>query len=123
MEVIEQDFDPGMDNIIIEVPPLSAKELGVNPIPVQDRWGRPRWINTRQCFCLDSKVDSCNIVMRKECPSKHLEKQQRGPGKWLYATNPDFGKQPEDEMVENIVPPQISGPAAVVEEVLITSAA
>lgn len=98
-EEIDQD-------VVIVSPTLSKKELNAPSTPVEDRWGRPRWVRTRMCYCKDSMVDSCNIVMRDQCPSEHLDKTQRTAGKWLWASNPDFNTTPvneegESEQVEN----------------------
>jgi len=77
--------------------------------PIEDRYGRPRWVKTRMCYCLHTKLDSCNVVKRNECPSKELDKTQRTSGMWLWASNPDFNNPPPEEIIESTSNEEDSG--------------
>lgn len=116
-------FEPIMDGIVIEIPSPSKKEMSLESVPTSDRWGNPRWIKTKMCYCQSSKLDSCNITPgRTECPSRLLDKSQRTPGIWLYATNPAFGKAPEEVEEVELVGEVAGVSTIVVEAPVITSA-
>lgn len=119
--VDEMDLDPNVDDIIIEVPPMSKKDASANSVPTQDRFGRPSRVRTRLCFCLPSRLDSCNITKRDKCPSEVLEKSKRTKGEWLWASNPDFGKDQDDGMAE-VVPTTSPTPLIPGSEVVISVA-
>lgn len=65
--------------------------------PLVDAQGRPRWINTRECWCSHTADDECRFHSRseagwEECPSKPKFEVEEAKPRMLYATNPDFGK-------------------------------
>jgi len=100
------DYVPAIQDTYVEVEP-SMEDQRINKlkdkesqVPVQDRWGQARWVPTRMCYCLPSEPKSCNIVMRTRCPAEGADKQSRTKGIMLYATNPNFGKEPVAETTE-----------------------
>ena len=98
---IAEGVDEIDQDITIVSPTLTKKELNAPSTPVEDRYGRPRWVRTRMCYCRDTRVDSCNIVMRDKCPSEDLDKTQRTAGRWLWASNPDFNTTPVNDEGES----------------------
>ena len=83
------------DDIVIEVPKPTAKEKSIPSNPVEDRFGRGRWVRTRLCYCLPDSRSPCQMVKRESCPSEKLDKSQRTNGEWLWATNPELNKPME----------------------------
>lgn len=85
--------------IVYEGPRLSKREMNEPPKPVVDRFGNPRYTESRRCWCKPSASTECRFHSQTEpgwasCPTKGTKDQ--GEERILYATNPQFGKKPED---------------------------
>lgn len=90
--------------IVFQPPVLTEKEkramLAEQATPLKDVAGRPRWVQTRLCWCSPSG-DECRLHSTKEagwetCPKepKHNDPEGRlyQKPRSLYASNPEFGK-------------------------------
>jgi hypothetical protein len=81
---------------------ISTPSENFGATPVEDRFGRPLWVKTRECFCPHNSETDCRFHSQKEpgwktCPHTEAAKSDRSiKGRWLWSRNPMYGKPPTE---------------------------
>lgn len=99
-EQAEELSDEKETTIIIRTPKPQVDTYGTTPL--EDRYGRSRWVITKHCWCSSKAETDCRFHSRKEpgwetCPSKPHPDADESTGRKLWATHPRFGLPPVEE--------------------------
>jgi hypothetical protein len=88
---------------------IHAADDSYGNIPLEDRSGQDLWVRTRMCFCRSNDFTDCRFHGVDEpgwatCPATHAAKKDKHMlGRWLWARNPNYGKNKRPVFNEEII--------------------